>query len=67
MMIQSAEHLTRYTLFFEKKQYMRIVEEGIDGETVTWLLMEGDIDGGAYMMVKDEYHSLEQEFLKALN
>tara|TARA_R110000737_G_scaffold328151_1_gene342710 strand:- start:3415 stop:3612 length:198 start_codon:yes stop_codon:yes gene_type:complete len=62
MIIQNAELLTRYTVFYEGFTYMRVVEKSVDDfEHIYWVSVS---EGTVYNLSEDEFERLEIEFLK---
>ena len=64
MKLLNAEHLTRYTLKYEGKTYIRMHEKPVLDETsVTWLLIE---EGVPYVLGDTESEKLEPLFLQII-
>lgn len=63
MILKKAEHITRYTLHHDGNEYLRLVEEGLSEESVTWMVYS---DQGISMLSEPDSDSLEVEFLKTV-
>jgi hypothetical protein len=63
MILRKAEHLTRYTLFYQGLEYLRLVEKGTEEEKVSWLVFD---EKGGYMIGDTEEAKLETLFLQTV-
>ena len=64
MTLQNAEHLTRYTVFYDGVQYIRLVEEPIKGTPViSWLTV---IQDSVHLIREEDNDKLEEEFAKLI-
>lgn len=62
MKLKNAEHLTRYTVFFEGHDYIRLHEKSVDGTiNVNWMIIE---EGTVYFIGDEKSEILEKEFEK---
>jgi len=65
MIIKKVEHLTRYTLFHDEQEFLRINEKDVEGnDKNTWLVKSEE---SAYIMLDEESHNeLEILFLQQI-
>jgi hypothetical protein len=60
MIIKNAEHLTRYTIFHEGKDYIRMIEKDVNGDTkMNWMTVE---DGQIFVLGDTDSEKLELLF-----
>jgi len=64
MKINKSEHITRYFISLENREYIRLVEKDIHSKNkISWMLIENDV---YYMIEEEEFSELEKKFLKQL-
>ena len=64
MKLKNAEHLTRYTVSFEGKDYIRLVEKSVNGtQKISWLML---FDETIYQIGDEDEEKLELEFEKLI-
>ena len=64
MKLKNAEHLTRYTVFYEGQDYIRLHEKSVDGTvSVNWMILQ---EGTVYIIGDEKSEELENEFVKII-